>query len=78
LSLRRWRDTSNIPGNIVSWVLVFGDGFRRQGTGKPPATVSHSYTKKGTYAAFLTVAQQQQYGGVQYTVPRGGLAISVR
>jgi PKD repeat protein len=69
---------TNIPGNIVSWVLVFGDGFRQQGTGKPPATVSHSYTKKGTYAAFLTVAQQQQYGGVQYTVPRGGLAISVR
>jgi hypothetical protein len=23
------------------------------------------------------VAQQQRYGGVQYTAPRGGLAISV-
>ncbi|MHB8641883.1 MAG: PKD domain-containing protein [Gaiellaceae bacterium] len=69
---------TNIPGTVVSWVLVFGDGFRQQGTGKPPATVSHTYTKKGTYAAFLSVAQQQQYGGVQYTVPRGGLVINVK
>src|SRR5258708_6405763 len=24
---------TNIPGTVVSWVLVFGDGFRQQGTG---------------------------------------------
>lgn len=69
---------SNIPGQIVSWQLQFGDGQRAGGSGKPPATVSHTYAKAGTYAAFLVVAQQQQYGGVQYIVPRGGLGISVR
>ena len=69
---------TNIPGTVVSWEVVFGDGYRTSGSGKPPATVSHTYTKKGTYGAYLVVAQQQQYGGVQYIVPRGGLAITVR
>ena len=49
----------------------------RRGQGAPPASVSHTYAKAGTYAAFLVVAQQQKYGGVQYTAPRGGLAVSV-
>jgi PKD repeat protein len=44
---------TNIPGNIASWQLQFGDGQR---TGKPPATVSHTYTKAGTYGALLIVA----------------------
>jgi PKD repeat protein len=69
---------TNIPGLIVSWQLQFGDGQRTGGSGKPPATVAHTYTKAGTYGAFLIVAQQQQYGGVQYIVPRGGLAITIR
>ena len=69
---------TNIPGTIVSWELVFGDGSRTSGSGKPPATVSHSYAKAGTYGAYLVVAQQQQYGGVQYIVPRGGLAVTVK
>ena len=69
---------SNIPGQIVSWQLQFGDGGRAGGSGKPPATVAHTYAKAGTYAAFLVVAQQQQYGGVQYIVPRGGLIVTVK
>lgn len=69
---------TNIPGTIVSWELVFGDGARQSGSGKPPPTVSHTYAKVGTYGAYLVVAQQQHYGGVQYIVPRGGLAITVR
>jgi PKD repeat protein len=69
---------TNIPGTIVSWELVFGDGSRQSGSGKPPATVSHSYAKAGTYGAYLVVAQQQQYGGVQYIVPKGGLGITVK
>ncbi|MDE3097622.1 MAG: PKD domain-containing protein [Chloroflexota bacterium] len=68
---------THIPGKIVSWVLQFGDGQRAGGQGTPPATVSHTYAKKGTYGAYLVVAQQQQYGPVQYVVPRGGLAITV-
>ena len=69
---------SNIPGQIVSWQLQFGDGFRSGGSGRPPASVAHTYTRAGTYAAFLIVAQQQHYGGVQYIVPRGGLIVSVK
>jgi PKD repeat protein len=69
---------TNIPGQIVSWQLQFGDGQRAGGSGKPPATVAHTYAKAGTYAAFLVVAQQQQYGGVQFIVPRGGLIVTVK
>src|SRR5262249_7714076 len=68
---------TSIPGQLVSWKVVFGDGAQATGQGAPPASVSHTYAKAGTYAAFLVLAQQQQYGGVQYTAPRGGLAISV-
>ena len=68
---------TNIPGTIVSWELIFGDGARTSGSGKPPTTVSHTYPKAGTYGAYLVVAQQQQYGGVQYIVSRGGLAVTV-
>jgi PKD repeat protein len=68
---------TSIPAQLVSWEVVFGDGSRATGLGAPPATVSHTYAKAGTYAAFLVVAQQQAYGGVQYTAPRGGLPVSV-
>ncbi len=69
---------TTIPGVIVSWVMKFGDGYQQQGNGKPPTSVSHTYAKKGTFLAFLLVSQQQQYGGVQYVVPRNGLAIQVK
>ena len=69
---------TTIPGVIVSWVMKFGDGFQQSGQGKPPTTVSHTYIKKGVYLAYLAVSQQQQYGGVQYIVPRNGLAIQVQ
>jgi PKD repeat protein len=68
---------TTIPGVISSWVMKFGDGAQQGGQGKPPTSVSHTYTKKGVYLAYLVVAQQQQYGGVQYIVPRNGLAIQV-
>lgn len=69
---------TTIPGVIISWVMKFGDGSQQGGQGKPPASVSHTYTKKGVYLAYLVVSQQQQYGGVQYIVPRNGLAIQVQ
>lgn len=68
---------STIPGVIKSWVVKFGDGYQASGQGTPPASVSHTYAKKGVYAAFLVVAQQQQYGAVQYIVPRNGLVVQV-
>jgi PKD repeat protein len=73
----RFALTTSIPAQLVSWEVIFGDGYRMTGQGAPPASVTHTYTKAGTFAAYLVVAQQQQYGGVQYTAPRGGLAISV-
>ena len=69
---------TTIPGVIVSWVMKFGDGYQQNGQGKPPTSVSHIYTKKGVYLAYLVVSQQQQYGGVQYIVPRNGLAVQVK
>jgi PKD repeat protein len=69
--------TTSIPAELVSWEVIFGDGSGRTGQGPPPASVTHTYAKAGTYAAYLVIAQQQQYGGVQYTAPRGGLALSV-
>jgi PKD repeat protein len=68
---------TSIPQELVSWEVIFGDGSRASGQGPPPASVSHTYAKAGTYAAFFVVAQQQKYGGVQYTFPKGGLAIKV-
>jgi PKD repeat protein len=73
----RFALTTSIPAQLVSWEVIFGDGSRATGQGAPPASVTHTYTTAGTYAAYLVVAQQQQYGGVQYTAPRGGFAISV-
>ncbi|GEM_PF-1068334 len=68
---------TTIPGVISSWVMKFGDGTQQSGQGKPPTSVAHTYVKKGVFLAQLFVAQQQQYGGVQYVVPRNGLAIQV-
>lgn len=57
----------NVPPRVVSWKIDFGDGTQFQsGQGAPPASVTHTFTKKGTFRVYLFVAQQQQYGGVQY------------
>jgi PKD repeat protein len=72
----RFALSTSVPARLVSWEVIFGDGSRASGTGTPPASVTHTYAKAGTYGAFLVVAQQQ-YGGVQYTYPRGGLAVRV-
>jgi hypothetical protein len=32
----------------------------------PPASVTHTFAKKGKFRVYLFVAQQQQYDGVQY------------
>jgi PKD repeat protein len=58
--------TVNVPPTIVSWQMIFGDGQSASGAGRPPASVTHTYAKKGTFRANLYVAQQQQYGGVRY------------
>jgi phospholipase C len=43
-------------GAISSWKLSFGDGSPDAGgSGTPPATLSHTYYRPGTYSAILTV-----------------------
>ena len=57
----------NVPPTVVSWQILYGDGQQASGAGKPPATITHTYAKKGTFRATLAVAQQQAYGGVRYS-----------
>ncbi len=73
----RFTLATSIQAQLVSWQLIFGDGWTASGHGPPPATIAHTYAKAGTYAAFLVVTQQHRYGGVRYTAPRGGLAIVI-
>jgi phospholipase C len=41
----------------ASWSLDFGDGTAvASGTGAPPATIGHTYTRAGSYSATLTVS----------------------
>jgi hypothetical protein len=40
---------------IQGWLLVFDDGTEATGDGPPPATVKHTYAKKGIYPATLIV-----------------------
>ena len=39
----------NVPPKVVSWQIIFGDGQQASGQGPPPASVTHTYAKKGTY-----------------------------
>src|SRR5262245_50385799 len=51
--------TTTIPAQLVSWEVIFGDGSRATAQGAPPASVTHTYAKAETYAAYLVLAQQQ-------------------
>jgi PKD repeat protein len=48
---------------IVQWQVVFGDGAVKSGTGQPPDSVDHTYTKDGTYQAVLVVYQGPPFTG---------------
>ncbi|MBM3233908.1 PKD domain-containing protein [Candidatus Pacearchaeota archaeon] len=43
-------------GTIITWVLNYGDGTSDSGTGNPPSTKTHTYTKNNTYGAVLAVS----------------------
>jgi phospholipase C len=60
-------DASQTTGAGVhaSWTLDFGDGSSvASGTGKPPASIPHTYTAAGTYTATLTVDNAQGKGTI--------------
>ncbi len=51
--------SSDADDPIASWSLNFGDGSApASGSGVPPADVSHSYTRAGTFTATLLVTDQ--------------------
>ena len=45
----------NLAKPVVRWELAFGDGKVLQGSGSPPATVTHTYSKDSVYTATLIV-----------------------
>lgn len=50
-------DTSGSTGD--SWNLSFGDGAVQNGTGVPPASITHRYHAPGTYEATLSLSDGQ-------------------
>ena len=61
------RTIVNPPQPVVRWQFVAGDGKSREGTGKPPRFLGHTYAARGVYRAVLIVYLQPQ---VQGTVVR--------
>lgn len=55
--------TAKLSVPIVQWQVVFGDGTVKSGSGPPPDSVEHTYTKDGTYQAVLVVYQAPPYTG---------------
>lgn len=55
--------TAKLSVPIVQWQVVFGDGSVKSGSGQPPDTLAHTYTKDGTYQAVLIVYQAPPYTG---------------
>jgi PKD repeat protein len=63
-------------GSITTWRLDFGDGQHTGGGGNPPASVTHTYTKAGTYKPQFAVKPGQYalvYAVTQVTAGGGTL-----
>jgi hypothetical protein len=58
-----FRTISNTPQPVVRWQFVPGDGTSREGQGKPPRFLGHTYKAKGVYRAVLIVYLQPQFQG---------------
>jgi PKD repeat protein len=50
-----FRTDLDLPANVAGWTIVLGDGYTREGTGRPPHFVGHTYETAGTYRALLLV-----------------------
>jgi hypothetical protein len=55
--------TAKLTVPIVQWQVVFGDGTVKSGTGPPPDSVEHTYSKDGAYQATLVVYQGPPFTG---------------
>jgi PKD repeat protein len=51
--------SSDPDGSISSWRLAFGDGSSTSGTGTPPSSIPHVYTKACACTASLTVTDNE-------------------
>ena len=69
---------SQNTGDVSSWQVVFGDGSRTSGRGKPPASVAHSYPHAGTFTAYVILSESSASKFTRYRTPAGGLRVSVR
>jgi hypothetical protein len=56
----------NAPGDVTSWQLVLGDGNVREGSGRPPHFVGHTYAKPGSYRAILVVSASSSGGAGRF------------
>jgi PKD repeat protein len=45
----------SLPRTVSGWEIVLGDGFIRNGTGRPPHFTGHTYESAGRYRAILIV-----------------------
>ena len=65
------------PGKVSTWQVVFGDGTRTGGKGRPPASVNHTYGHGGTYRAYVIFTDKGTASYSRYSVPAGGLPVPV-
>ena len=65
------------PKKISGWQLVFGDGKQQTGTGTPPASVSHTYAHGGTFKAYVVLSEAAADHFSRYSVPPGGVRVSI-
>jgi hypothetical protein len=65
------------PGGISTWQVRFGDGTKTGGTGRPPASVTHTYAHGGSYRAYVVYTDKGTASYIRYTAPAGGLPVRV-
>jgi PKD repeat protein len=65
------------PGKVSTWQVVFGDGTRTGGKGRPPASVDHTYARAGSYRAYVIFTDKGTASYIRYSVPAGGLPVPV-
>jgi PKD repeat protein len=65
------------PGGISTWQVLFGDGTKTGGTGRPPASVTHTYARSGTYRAYVVYTDKGTASYIRYSAPAGGLPVPI-
>jgi hypothetical protein len=69
---------SMFTGDVTSWQVVFGDGKQAGGKGAPPSSVAHTYTRGGTFRAYVVLSEATADRYTRLQIPAKGLAVTVR